>query len=109
MPGLSRRLQCSCKSVGKNLALPRRAIARQRLEYHVVAALGVGRPIPRSMEGDEYTMTVVRRELPLVVQRHRVRRPMRRKGRDRGGLGRARTRRLAAVAAVLRSEDQFSL
>src|SRR6202043_841115 len=86
MLGLAGRLRRPGESVSKYLALPRCAIARQRPEHHVVAALGVGRPIPRSMERDEDAVTVVSRELLLLVQRHRVRRPVGGKRCDRGDL-----------------------
>src|SRR5271167_2402277 len=109
MRGLSRRLNRARKSVGKYFAPARSVIARQGLKYDVVTTLGVRGSIPRSMEGDEHAVTVVGWELRVVVQRHRVRRPMGRKRRDRGGLGRAPTHFLASIAAVLGSENQFAL
>ena len=53
-------------------------------------------------------MTVISRELPLVVQSHRVGRPMRGKRRDRRALGCAGTDLVAPVAAVFGREHQFA-
>src|SRR6266851_5559051 len=105
MRGLVRCFHRPCKSVSKYLALTRGVIALQCLINHVVAALRIGRSIPRSMEGDEHAVVVPSRELLAVVPHHPIRRPMRWKRCNRSALGRARTKLLAPVAAVLRSED----
>src|SRR5580693_5616664 len=100
------RLLGSCKTVGKNLTFSGRLVARQRLKNDVVARLRIGRTIPRTVKRDEYAVAVARRELLLVIERHSVRRPMRRKIRDGDGLLGAFAAALA-VAAVLRSEHQL--
>src|SRR6266851_1169095 len=105
MRGLVRCFHRPCKSVGKYLALTRGVIALQGLINHVVAALRIGRSIPRPMKGDEHAVVVPSRELLAVVPHHRIRCPMRGKGCNRSALARARTKLLAPVAAVFGSED----
>src|ERR1700722_14888268 len=104
MQSLAGRHHRSGKPVRKYLAATGGMIARQGLEHHVVAALGVGRSIPRAVEGDEHAVTIVARKLLLVVQRHPVGCPMRRKRRDWRDPGCARPDLLASVTTVLGRE-----
>src|ERR1700735_2496093 len=68
MQGLAGRLHGAGKSVRKYLAATGRLIARERLEHHVVAALGIGRSIPRAVEGDEHAVAIVARERLFFLQ-----------------------------------------
>ena len=63
MRGLARRLHRPGEPVRKYLATAGRVIARQGLKHHVVAALRVGRSIPRAVEGDEHAVAIVAREI----------------------------------------------
>src|SRR5437762_8028392 len=65
MFGFLRRLHRSRKTVCKYFALAGRAVAGERLKNYVVAALRIWRPIPRTVEGDEYAVTVAGGELFL--------------------------------------------
>ena len=97
------------KSVGKYLALTGCVIARQSLKHHVITALRIGRPIPRSVEGDKHAVAIMSGELQLVIQRHRVRRPVCGKRRNRSDVARAGANLLAPVATVLGSEHESAL
>src|SRR5882762_1641892 len=83
MCGFGRRLHRSRETIRKYFALAGCAVPGERLKNHVVATLGIGRAIPRPVEGDEDAVTVARRKLFLVVAHHRIRRPMGGKYRGR--------------------------
>src|ERR1700690_2853118 len=97
------------KTVREDFAVAGRMIACQRLKDDVVAALRVGRPVPRTVEGDEYAITIAGWKLVLVVMHKRIRRPMGRKRRYRRELVRARANRLAAITTIFRRKHQFFL
>ena len=84
-------------------------VPSERLKDYVVTALGIRRPIPRTVESDEYSIAIAGWELFLVVMHHRIRSPMGGKYRGRRELVRAHANRLASVAAIFRGKHQFLL
>src|ERR1035437_2329065 len=77
-------------------------------EHHAKALLRLGRAIPRSVEGDERTVPVLRRELRTRVEHHVVRRPVTRKDVF-GLLPRRAPGVLLAVATVFRRVHELLL
>src|ERR1700733_225102 len=106
MSGPLRRLDGSCESIGKYLALTRGVVARERLKHDVVSALRVRRAIPGTVECDEHALAIAFRELRFIVVGHPVRRPVSRKGRYRCGLGGAHAGFLA-VSAIFGRENEL--
>src|SRR5579871_3788925 len=104
MGGIARRLHGDGETICKYFARSGCACARERLEHHAVALLWIRRAIPGAMEGDEYAVTIARRELLLVIVDHGVRRPMRGKRSGRSGFGGANSDLVAAVSAVFRRQ-----
>src|ERR1700741_4765478 len=98
MRGLTWLLDRSSKTVGEHHEIPRRFAVRQRLKDDVVAALWGGRPVPRSVEGDERPSAVGGGKQGSLVQSEVVGGPVGWERGDRGPLLRAQTDRLSAVA-----------
>src|SRR5471030_2908676 len=105
MPGLLGRSLDPREAIGKDLALARRLVAGERLEYDVIALLRKGRAIPGPMECDEYAVMVAGGKLRLVVERHAIGRPVRRKIHDGPGFFRAFAD-LLAIPAIFGREHQ---
>src|SRR5262249_1429186 len=107
MYSATRGLDCPREPISKYFTLAGCALAGEPLKDHIVAALLVRSPIPGSVEGDEHAITVAGRKLLLVVKHHGVRRPMRRKCRNRRNLEFANPHLLPAIAAVFRRKHHF--
>ncbi len=95
--------------VGEYFARTRRAIALQGLEHHVVAALGIGRPIPGTVEGNEHPVAVMSGKLLMVIEHCAIGGPMRGEGRDRTRFAGADTNLFAPVPAVFRGQHELAL
>ena len=67
------------KPSAKISQVARGMIAIQRLKHNVVSALRVGRPVPRTVKGNEDAVAVAGRELFPIVVSHGIRSPMSRK------------------------------
>src|SRR6266576_2305722 len=92
------------KPVGKYLGGSVRDATRDRNEHHLVAGLRQRRAVPRSVERDEQPTTVLQREMPVVIERHAVGRPVPRE-RDDGPRRHVAPSRCLAVAAILGLQD----
>src|SRR6476660_2182770 len=99
----------SCKAIREDLAIARGMVPSELLKDYVVSALRIRRPIPRTVENDEYSIAIAGWKLFLVVMHHSVRSPMGGKYRSRGQLVRAHASRLASVTAIFRSQHQLLL
>src|SRR5688572_26474817 len=108
MRGAVRRFLRAGESIGERLEGPRRAGAREWNEHHVVSALRAWRTIPGPMKCDEGAAAIARREPIPRIEHERVRRPVGGEGRGGGAHGGA-SPDLAAVAAILRRQDQLAL
>ena len=98
----------SRKPIRENFAIAGGMIVGQRKDY-VVTALGIRRPIPGTMKGDEYTAAIAGWKLLLIVMNHRVRGPMGGKHRGRRKLIRAHADGFASIASIFRRKHQFLL
>src|SRR5215469_9931984 len=104
-----RSLIPSRETLCENLAITRCMLSLERLKDYVVATLRIGCSIPGTVKCDENTVTVMRRELFLLITHHRVRRPVGRKGSYGRAFARANADCLAPVASVFRRKHQFPL
>src|SRR5271154_5172448 len=107
MRGFIRRLYGSRETIRKDLALPCRVIAGERLKDHVVSALRIRRPIPGTMECNKDAISVALGKLLFVVMHHSVRPPVSRKRSDWSDFVRAYTKLLAAVTTIFRRQNQL--
>src|SRR5215472_11540034 len=103
------RLNRSCKTLRENLATGGYVIAVERLKDHVVPALRIRCPVPRSVKRDKDPVAVTGGKFALVIARHRVWCPMCRKGRYRRKLAGANSHSFAAIASIFRCEHQLFL
>src|SRR5579871_3950409 len=109
MWGPARLLDRTSEAVGEYDERPRRLAIGERLEHHVVAALGERRTVPRAVECDECASAVRVRKLPAAVDQEIVGRPVCRKPRNGATLVLTGPDSLAAITAVLGGKDQLLL
>src|SRR5437764_15403336 len=72
----------SGKPVGESLAVPDGSSARERKEDDLVAILRAG-PVPRTVKGDEGSVSVAHRKLRASIKQQPIGRPMRGERSDR--------------------------
>src|SRR3954454_19239543 len=104
---LTRFFNCTCETISEDHEWARGLAIRQRLEHHIVAALGERRTVPRAMERDERAALVGRRKLMSVIKQQVVWRPMTWKRRDRNALVGTQTNFFPAVTAVFWSKHKL--
>src|SRR5215470_20334736 len=97
------------KTVREDDKRPGSLAVDQRLEHNIVAAMRFRCPVPRPVKRNEGAVLVSRRELAALVDKHVVRRPMRRERRYRRLLLRAGTHGLSSIATIFRRQDELLL